>query len=199
MIGIIDYDAGNLHSVTNAVTHLGFKPRLIKRPEEMKEVEKIIFPGVGNARKAVQSLQAEGMDKAIHEAISDGKSLFGICLGMQLLLDYSEEGDTNALGIIGGSVRKFEHNLKVPHIGWNAVVQSGNHPLFDGVPNYTYFYFVHSYFASTNESQHTIGQTSYPDVFSSAIAKNKVSGVQFHPEKSGKYGLQIIHNFCSMK
>ncbi|QCT01400.1 putative glutamine amidotransferase class-I [Paenibacillus algicola] len=195
-IGIIDYGAGNLHSVSNALKYLGYNIKFITAESDFTGFDKLIFPGVGNARKTMELLNNSGMEKLIICEINKGIPLLGICLGMQLLLDYSEEGGTDSLGVIEGHTERFRDNIKVPHIGWNQV-EAESHYIFKGIPNKTYYYFVHSYFASTINPKETVGVTEYGNVrYSSVISKDNVVGVQFHPEKSGECGLLLLNNFC---
>lgn len=191
MIQIIDYGAGNLRSVENALIKLGFDYEIISSPEEITDDSKVIFPGVGAAGSAMKNLRKSGFDKAIPKLKNP---FLGICLGMQLMLDFSEENDTKCLSLVGGKVKKFTCDLKIPLMGWNTVTQACDDPLFDGVPDESYFYFVNSYCADTKDS--VLGQTNYGEDFVSVIKKENFYGVQFHPEKSGEVGLKLLSNFC---
>lgn len=197
MIGIIDYGAGNLHSVEKAVKAIGWSTKLIARPEDCCGVNKLIFPGVGNARKTMELLDRKGLSKQIKQAIQEGIPFLGICLGMQLLMEFSEEDHTHGLGIFEGRVRMFQAEVKAPHMGWNEVHHNGEHPIFEGIPDKTDFYFVHSYYVEPNHFSNSIGVTHHGNSFCSVIANKQVMGVQFHPEKSAEAGLCLLQNFCN--
>lgn len=194
MIQIIDYGAGNLRSVSNALKQLGQEYEIISSASKLKSNAKIIFPGVGAANAAMRNLNERGFADVISKIEIP---FLGICLGMQLLLPYSEEGDTKCLGVIEGTVRKFSQELKIPQIGWNSVQLINNNPLFQGVPDNSYFYFVNSYFVDAKKNS-VLGLTDYGTHFDSVIRKNNFYGVQFHPEKSGEIGLKLLNNFCEL-
>lgn len=198
MIGIIDYGAGNLHSVLKAITRLGHNTRLISKPEDHDvSITKLILPGVGNAKVAMNVLNESGLSCYIKTQVDSGTPILGICLGMQLLLDTSEEGNISGLGLIKGTAPEFKNiTEKIPHMGWNQVKDVQSHFLFHDIPQYADFYFVHSYYANPSEAKDILGATSYGIEFASAIGNEQVMGVQFHPEKSGKYGIQLLDNFC---
>ncbi|MFJ5769662.1 imidazole glycerol phosphate synthase subunit HisH [Psychrobacillus sp. NPDC093180] len=198
MIGIIDYGAGNLHSVLKAIDRLDYQTKLITNPEDHDEaITKLILPGVGNAKVAMNVLNESGLTSYMKEAVAKGIPLLGICLGMQLLLETSEEGDVECLGLIKGSVPLFKETVeKVPHMGWNQVQDVQNHFLFQHIPQQTDFYFVHSFYANPTEQKDVLGVTNYGLDFASVIGNEQVMGVQFHPEKSGKYGIQLLDNYC---
>ena len=198
MIGIIDYGAGNLHSVLKAIKQLGYETKLItKSSDHTDEITKLILPGVGNAKVAMDVLDRSGLSDYLKERVSDGIPLLGICLGMQLLLEKSEEGNVDCLGFLKGSVPEFtEESEKIPHMGWNQVIDVQNHFLFENIPDETDFYFVHSYFANPENQEDILGETNYGINFASVIGNSQVMGVQFHPEKSGKYGIQLLDNYC---
>lgn len=198
MIGIIDYGAGNMHSVEKAVRRLGFRTKLVTGEREAVGVNKLIFPGVGHAGATMQTIRRSGLDGAIRRSIGEGMPFLGICLGMQLLLTFSREGDAECLDLLPGEARPFETAHKVPHIGWNEVEQTMAHPIYAGIPDRTDFYFVHSYYASPRDSSHVAGVTRYGREFCSAVAGDAWIGVQFHPEKSGEAGLLLLHNFCKL-
>ncbi|TNJ64368.1 imidazole glycerol phosphate synthase subunit HisH [Paenibacillus hemerocallicola] len=198
MIGIIDYGAGNLFSVQKSIEKLGKQAKIVSYPEDFTQIDKVILPGVGNAKRTMDILDHRGLSRAINEIVKEIPFL-GICLGMQLLLDYSKENDATCLGIVSGGVVPFDQSLRVPHMGWNEVKQEKKHRIFDGIPDKSNFYFVHSYRVFTNDSEHTIGTTIYDGSFSSVIAKeDHIIGVQFHPEKSGETGLLLLENFCRL-
>ena len=198
MIGIIDYGAGNLHSVLKAIKHLGYETKLITRASDHSdEITKLILPGVGNAKVAMDVLDRTGLSDYLQGRVSEGIPLLGICLGMQLLLEKSEEGNVDCLGFLKGSVPEFtDESEKIPHMGWNQVTDVQNHFLFEHIPEETDFYFVHSYFAMPENREDILGETNYGINFASVIGNSQVMGVQFHPEKSGKYGIQLLDNYC---
>jgi len=207
MIGIIDYLAGNLTSVARALSYLGYKCFISSDIKELKKAKRIIFPGVGAAKSAIESLKKFGLDEFLKESFLNGIPILGICLGTQIIFDFSEEdGGTQTLGLIKGKVVKFpqplvwmDEKLKVPHMGWNKVNWIKPHPVFEGLdPDYEY-YFVHSYFGIPENKDVICGITFYGINFVSAIAYKNLVAVQFHPEKSGKPGLQILKQFCEWK
>ncbi len=199
MIAIIDYGAGNLRSVTNAMVKLRYQPKVTREPEDVRNAAAVIFPGVGAAADAMQSLKESGLDEAIREVIRQGQPLFAICVGMQVLMSSTEEGGWNeCLGIIPGTVRKLPAGLKVPHIGWNQVKQLVRHPIFDDIPDESNFYFVHSYYAEPEDSTVVAGTTEYGVTLCSVLIKNNLVATQFHPEKSGTIGLKMYDNFLKM-
>ncbi|MGD9081737.1 MAG: imidazole glycerol phosphate synthase subunit HisH [Desulfobacterales bacterium] len=207
MIAIIDYDAGNLASVFRAVSHLGFACAITKDVHEIKAAERIIFPGVGAAGAAMESLQGSRLDVVIKEAFAEGKPILGICLGSQIILTHSEENSTSCLGILEGTVRAFapEHQsedgqkLKIPHMGWNGIHIVKSHPLLSGVRPDDEFYFVHSYYPDPQDPDNVIAVTDYGISFASIVGLNNLFSTQFHLEKSGPAGLKILDNFCKWK
>ena len=194
-IAIVDYGAGNLRSVQKAFQHLGHDARIVTDPRSLAGSSAVVFPGQGAAPPAMAALKANGMDEAIRGSIADGTPFFGVCLGLQLLLDFSEEAETPCLGIIPGRARRFSPGLKVPQIGWNSVSLKRSHPLFEGIGEEAYFYFVHSYYADPEDESWVLGHTEYGVPFASVAAKGNVVATQFHPEKSGPLGLRIYENF----
>ena len=199
MIAIIDYGAGNLRSVTNALAKLGYKPKVTREPEDVVNAAAVIFPGVGAAADAMQSLKDSGLDEAIREVIREGQPLFAVCVGMQVLLSSTEEGGWNeCLGIIPGSVKKLPAGPKVPHIGWNQVKQMVRHPIFEDIPDESNFYFVHSYYAEPEDTTVITGTTEYGVTLCSVLIKHNLVATQFHPEKSGTIGLRMYANFLKM-
>ncbi len=204
MIAIIDYDAGNLTSVQRAVSHLGIECLITKEAAEINAAERIIFPGVGAAGAAMQSLQHNGLDRVIKDAFAAGKPILGICIGSQIILAHSEENDTSCLGIIDGTVRSFSpdhqsedgQKLKIPQMGWNGLNIKHPHPLLSGINAADEFYFVHSYYPVPLDSGCVIAETEYGLSFASIIALNNLFATQFHLEKSGPPGLKILDNFC---
>jgi len=204
MIAIIDYKAGNLTSVQRALNHLGYESLITREHPVVSKAEKIIFPGVGAAGKAMADLKDLNLDQAIISAFYDGKPILGICLGTQIIFQWSQENDTQCLGLIKGEVRRFPENmaesggkrLKVPHMGWNSVDLNWKHPLFEGVDRESEFYFVHAYYPTPSETNAALGETDYGIRFASVIAVKNLFAVQFHLEKSGRPGLRILSNFC---
>ncbi|RLG11662.1 imidazole glycerol phosphate synthase subunit HisH [Candidatus Pacearchaeota archaeon] len=204
MIGIIDYQAGNLTSVARALTYLGYECIISSDISELKKAERIIFPGVGAAKSAMESLRRFGLDQFLKEAFREGKPILGICLGTQIIFEESEEdGGTETLGLLKGKVVRFPEpliwngeKLKIPQMGWNRVRWIKNHPVFKDLdPEYEY-YFVHSYYPQPADSEIICGITFYGIEFPSAVAYQNLVAVQFHPEKSGKPGLKILKQFC---
>lgn len=195
MIAIINYDAGNLASVSNALKRLEAEHTITNKKAELDRADGIIFPGVGHARPAMDSLRENGLDSWLRQT---GKPVLGICLGMQLLYEASEEGDAEGLGIIPGTLKKFDSSAqKVPHMGWNTFseVRDPAHPLVRGFGTGDHFYYVHSYYAPLNE--YTIASCRYITAFASVVSRDNFAGVQFHPEKSGKTGARLLRNFIA--
>lgn len=203
MIGIVDYNMGNLASVKNAFDLLGEKVSVESNPDKLGEYDKLILPGVGAFGDAMEHLKSRGMDQAVKEYAKSGKYLLGICLGMQLLFESSEEfGVTDGLSLIKGRVVAFDSSrfhtpLKVPHMGWNRMFTK-EHPLFEGLDEAHYLYFVHSYHAICSNDADSIGESVYGYRFTSAVAHNNVMGIQPHPEKSHQNGLKILQNFIKL-
>lgn len=202
MIAIIDYGMGNIHSVQKALESLGAEVKVTDQPEVIKKSDKIVLPGVGAFDDAVLALKKQGLAATLKEAIKNKKIFLGICLGMQILFDTSEEASlTNGLGIISGQVLKFkvEQSLKVPHMGWNQLkVKLGDCPLFKGLAVNPYVYFCHSYYAKPLDVRVTAAATDYGKEFTSVIWQDNVFGVQFHPEKSQDAGLVMLKNFVAL-
>lgn len=195
MIQIIDYGAGNLKSVQNALKQLGIESKVVSSGKELSDDCKVIFPGVGAAGSAMKELRKRGFVATIPKIKAP---FLGICLGMQLLMNFSEENDTDCLGVAGGDVCRFPAGVKIPQIGWNKVEQKDPaNPLFRGVPDQSYFYFVNSYYVDAEQS-FVMGTTDYGVTFASVILKQNFYGVQFHPEKSGEIGLKLLSNFCEL-
>jgi imidazole glycerol-phosphate synthase subunit HisH len=200
MIGIIDYGMGNLGSVSNACAFLGLEARILTRPDEMPACRAVILPGVGAFGDCMAHLQQHGFVEAVKTWIGDGRPFLGICLGLQTLYEAGEESPgVKGLGILPGEVRRFRlpAEYKVPQIGWNSVRQTRpDCPLFKDVPDESFFYFVHSYYAGVSGGATDAGVTAYGIEYASAIWKDNVIAVQFHPEKSQKVGLQMLKNFA---
>ena len=203
MIGIVDYNMGNLASVINAFEKVGADIAVESDPSKLHEYDKLILPGVGAFGDAMEHLKENGMDTAVKAYAKNGKPLLGICLGMQLLFESSEEfGSHKGLGLIEGQVvafdeRKFDHKLKVPHMGWNELFKQNNTSLFDGLEKEFYLYFVHSFHVVCDD-KYAIGKTYYGYEFVSAVNKDNIYGIQPHPEKSHENGLKIIENFGNL-
>jgi glutamine amidotransferase len=201
-VAVIDYGMGNLHSVRKALQIADPKVEVIvtDKAGAIRAADRVVFPGVGALQDCINVLGSRGLDRVITD-IAESKPLLGICLGMQALLDFGEEnGGTVGLAVISGQVKRFrmaDPTLKVPHMGWNEVKQARPHPLWQGIPDNARFYFVHSYYTSPLMPEDIVGQTQYGAMFASALARGSVFGVQFHPEKSQKHGLQLLKNFLS--
>ena len=217
MTTVIDYKAGNLTSVRLAFAAIGAEVCVTSDPSELRRASRIVFPGVGAAGAAMMNLRASGLDDAIRSRISDGVPFLGICLGTQILFEHSEEdGGVDTLGILPGRVVKFvknrheeaprtprlpgdvpqELNAKIPHMGWNEAIQSRPHPILTGIPDKSFFYFVHSYHPAPADESHAVCRTDYNGIrFVSMVSHENVTAAQFHPEKSGAVGLRLLQNF----
>lgn len=196
---IVDYDAGNLHSVQRACREVGLAADICSDPDELRHASRVVFPGVGAAGSAMRSLHERGMGEALREVIASGRPVLGICLGLQISLDYSEENDTQTLGLIPGQVMRFKFDnpqLKVPHMGWNEVKVVKPHPVLADIEPGDEFYFVHGYYPNPSDQSHVLAETEYEHVFASALGRENYIGTQFHPEKSGRVGLRLIANFA---
>ncbi len=200
MIGIIDYGMGNLRSVQKAFEYLERDAAICRSPEEAAGKSGLILPGVGAFEDAAEHLQEHGLWDFMQKEIQGGKPFLGICLGYQLLFERSEEGGggTPGLGLFQGTVRRFGNELKVPHMGWNSIRITGGERLFRGVPDGSYFYFVHSYYPEPVDASIVAARTEYQVSFAAAIAAGNVFAVQFHPEKSSREGLRILANFADI-
>jgi len=203
MIAIVDYNMGNLASVQNAFVKLGKKTVVESDPSKFKNYDKLVLPGVGAFGDAMEHLRERNMIESIKEFAHSGKPMFGICLGMQLLFESSEEfGSHEGLGLIKGKVihfdsEKFDQPLKIPHMGWNRMFTK-EHPLFEGLDENHYLYFVHTYHIVCDDESDIIGRTNYGYEFASAVAHNNIMGIQPHPEKSHENGLKILENFINL-
>ncbi len=197
---VIDYGAGNLRSVENALRHLGARYRVTSLPQEVDSADSLIFPGVGEAASSMAELRRTGLDSAIVRFARSGRKVLGICIGCQVIFETSEERDTTCLGIFSGRVARFapgSGGLKVPHMGWNEVHFTRQHPVFAGVEQDSPFYFVHSYYPVPADPDLVAGETSYGTTFASCIARSNLVAFQFHLEKSGPAGLRILANFLA--
>ena len=193
--GVVDYKAGNLRSIQNLLQFLKADFIISDRAEELYKCDKLLFPGVGEAAYAMGQLSKTGLGSMMKDFYKTGKQIFGICLGCQIILDHSEEGDVDCLGLIPGTVKRFPSGgLKVPEIGWNSFDKVKEHYLLKGIPASPDVYFVHSYYPSV-ESQYGVAETEYMVPFYSIISRDNVAAAQFHPEKSGPVGIQIMRNF----
>ncbi len=197
-IVVVDYDAGNLRSVQRALEAMGQRPLVTSDPRAVERAEALVLPGVGSAQDCMRKLVARALTEPLKDYAASGRPFLGVCVGLQLLFDGSEEGGgVECLGILPGMVRRFQNQdgLKVPQIGWNSVTLKYDHPLLDGIPGGTYFYFVHSYYADPADAAVTIGQAEYGVDFAAIVASENVVATQFHPEKSADMGLRIYRNF----
>jgi glutamine amidotransferase len=200
MIAIVDYKAGNLTSVQLAFEALGATSEITSDPRVIARAERVVFPGVGAAGASMDNVRAMSLYDAITDAIAAGKPFLGICVGMQILFDHSEEdGGVDCMGILPGQVRRFtsaDPLCKIPHMGWNTVRFTRSHPLLDGVEDESEFYFVHSYYVAGGAAEHVIGRTQYAGVtLTSIAARDNLLATQFHVERSGRIGLKIMENF----
>ena len=206
-VAVVDYGMGNLRSVSQAVQHVsqdtGFQVVVTARPEEVRAADRVVLPGQGAMPDCMRELRDSGLLESVLEAAAS-RPLFGVCVGMQMLLDHSEEGPTPSLGLIGGDVVRFQlagrkqpdgSRFKVPQMGWNEVWQAQTHPLWAGIPDGSFFYFVHSFHARTSDARHSVGEADYGGRFTAAIARDNIFATQFHPEKSADHGLSLYRNF----
>jgi len=206
-VAVVDYGMGNLRSVSQAVMHVargsGVDVIVTSRPDEVYAAERVVLPGQGAMPDCMRELRDSGLQEAVLHAAAH-KPLMGVCVGMQMLLSSSEEGPTDGLGLIDGEVRKFRlegrlqpdgSRFKVPQMGWNQVFQVHAHPIWAGVPDAAYFYFVHSFYAHPSDPRHSAGETDYGARFTCALARDNIFATQFHPEKSAEHGLALYRNF----
>ena len=206
LVAVVDYGMGNLRSVSQAVLHVaagtGFEVVVTADPQQVRNAERVVLPGQGAMRDCMRELHDSGLKDAVLEAAAS-KPLMGVCIGMQMLFERSEEGPAEGLALIGGEVRKFRlegrlqpdgSRYKVPQMGWNRVHQRA-HALWEGVPDDAWFYFVHSFYARPSDLRHSVGETEYGARFTSAVARDNIFATQFHPEKSAEHGLSLYRNF----
>lgn len=205
MIAVVDYEAGNLASVKRSLKALEAHVTVTQDPNVVARAEKIIFPGVGAAGQAMSNLQRLGLDRALQQAWAAGKPILGICLGAQIIMHHSAENDTLCLGLLPGEVCRLSPPsagadgglYKIPHMGWNQVRLLSSHPVFAGIPEGAEFYFVHSYYPAPADPGQVLGVTDYGQEFPSVVGAKNLLAMQFHPEKSGRFGLMILTNFLS--
>jgi len=196
---VVDYGAGNLRSVTIALARLGLDPLVTSQPDAVDNADVVILPGVGAAADTMSNLAQRRLVAPIREYIASGRPFLGICMGLQVLFSVSEEGGEHpCLDILPGRVRRLPDGLKVPQMGWNRVRQRSSHPIFDGIPDGAFFYFVHSYYAHPEDPSVVIGETDYGVTFPAIVAKDNIIATQFHPEKSAESGLRLYENFLRM-
>ncbi|MBD3320370.1 MAG: imidazole glycerol phosphate synthase subunit HisH [Chitinivibrionales bacterium] len=200
MTAIIDYNAGNLTSVKRALDYLGISCVITPDRNDVLAAERILFPGVGHAGTSMQILRERGLDTALREAYSAGTPILGICLGTQIILSHSDEGDTSCVGLIDGDCPRFavqNNSLKIPHMGWDGISIKRDHPLLRHVTENDEFYFVHSYYPRPGREEDIIAECEYEALFPAVIGCKNLFATQFHPEKSGRAGLELLKNFCA--
>ena len=195
-ISVIDYGVGNLFSMQNALKKTGAEVEVVKTPSEILSADGVVLPGVGNYGAAAQKLSA--VAEAVREAAGNGTPLLGSCLGMQLLFERSEEGEGSGLGLLKGWIKKFDEGQKIPHMGWNTITAARESPLLEGIPDGSYFYFVHSFYPEPVNKEDILAETIYGERFTSLVERGNVYGAQFHPEKSGKPGAILLKNFLEI-
>ncbi len=198
MIAVIDYDAGNAPSVMAALDHVGEKGELVSSAAGLEKATSIILPGVGSAEATMASLSELGLIEPLLARMKGGTPFLGICVGLQILFEHSEEGDVDCLGWFPGQVRRFSDKLRVPQIGWNAVRRTREHPLLSGLEDENYFYFVNSYYVAP-EPALVLGAATYDVEFAAMVSRDNVHATQFHAEKSGPVGLTILKNFAALR
>jgi len=198
-IAVIDYGAGNLGSVVNALAKLGYSPAVTGSAADVLKADIVFLPGVGAAGDTMKSLDRLGMTEAVRKIVEMRRPLFAICVGLQVLLSSTEEGGNyKCMGIIPGRVRRLPPGLKIPHMGWNQVRQAVSHPIFTDIPDNSNFYFVHSYYAQPDDASAVAGETEYGLKFCSMVIRDNLFATQFHPEKSGELGLRMYSNFLKL-
>ena len=194
---VIDYGSGNLRSVAKALETVGVSPIVTGDANQIASADAVVLPGVGSGPAAMDALRQRDLVEPIRECVTSGRPFLGVCLGLQLLLDRTEEGNADCLGSVAGRVKRLPDGLKVPHMGWNSVRFKQEHPVFEGIPQDSHFYFVHSYYAAPDDDTWVAGTTDYGVSFCSIYARDNVVATQFHPEKSQAHGLRLIANFLS--
>ncbi|MGE0882814.1 MAG: imidazole glycerol phosphate synthase subunit HisH [Blastocatellales bacterium] len=198
-IAIIDYGVGNLRSVEKAFTSQDIEAVVTSDEKILRKADKLVLPGVGAFKACMDGLKARGFDELVLESAAAGKPIIGLCVGLQMMFDEGHEfGVHKGLGLMPGRVVKFPDKLRVPHIGWNQVEFKQDHPIFNGLPSQTFFYFVHSYFVESEDESNVLGVTDYGMRYASICGRDNIVGVQFHPEKSQTAGLKLLKNFAEM-
>ena len=197
-LAVIDYESGNLLSVAKALESAGVSPLVTADPGELAHADAVVLPGVGSGPAAMAALRERGLVEPLRDYVASGRPFLGVCLGLQLLMDRTEEGDAPCLGVLPGVVKRLPPGMKVPHMGWNSVRFNTGHPVFQGIPQDSHFYFVHSYYAVPADTTGQIGTTEYGVSFCSVYVRGNLVATQFHPEKSGSTGLRIYENFVAL-
>jgi glutamine amidotransferase len=193
-VAVVDYGVGNLHSIRKSMELFGARVEITRSPKVLEESDAIVLPGVG----AFSSALAEMPREKVSEEILAGKPVLGVCLGMQLFFDWSEEGETPGLGLLRGRVVRLPRSVKIPHIGWNTIKVCRNHPIVAGISSGSYVYFVHSYYSKVEDERIVISTSEYGVIFPAIVAHKNIIGTQFHPEKSGENGMRLLNNFISL-
>jgi len=198
-LAIIDYGVGNLRSVEKAFAAMGCEAVVSGDEKTLRSAERLVLPGVGAFAACMKALKERGLDQVVRERVAAGTPLLGVCVGMQLLFEESDEfGSTSGLGLLRGRVRRFSQDLVVPQVGWNRIEQVRTHPVFAEIADRSHFYFVHSYYCEPLDNQVVMGQTEYGINYASVVAQENICGVQFHPEKSQESGLRLLRNFARL-
>ncbi len=197
-VTVVDYESGNLRSVSRALEKAGARPRVTGDPELILQADAVVLPGVGSGDSAMRGLRSRGLVEPLRAYAASGRPFLGVCLGLQLLMDATDEGNVPCLGIVHGKTKRLPGGLKVPHMGWNQVRLTGDSPVFEGIPDNSDFYFVHSYYGEPIDEELIAGVTEYGIPFCSAIVRDSLIATQFHPEKSGALGLKIYDNFVRL-
>jgi len=199
-VAIIDYGVGNLRSVEKAFAATGQDAIVTSNKEELRKAKRLVLPGVGAFAACMSALHEYGLVDLVLERVTEGVPMLGVCVGMQMLFEGSDEfGKSEGLGLLKGRVRRFSNDLIVPHVGWNRIHQTRQHPLFSEIVDDSFFYFVHSYFCEPEDGELVVGETSYGRNYASVVASKNVCGVQFHPEKSQSVGLKMLSNFATFE
>jgi glutamine amidotransferase len=193
-VAVVDYGVGNLHSIRKSMELFGARVEITRSPKVLEESDAIVLPGVG----AFSSALAEMPREKVSEEILAGKPVLGVCLGMQLFFDWSEEGETPGLGLLRGRVVRLPRSVKIPHIGWNTIKVCRNHPIVAGISSGSYVYFVHSYYTKVEDERIVISTSEHGVIFPAIVAHKNIIGTQFHPEKSGENGMRLLNNFISL-
>ena len=199
-VAIIDYGVGNLRSVEKAFAATGCDAIVSDDENVLREAHRLVLPGVGAFAACMRALKEHGFDRLVRDKVSEGTPLLGVCVGMQMLFEESDEfGSTRGLGLLKGTVRRFGNELVVPHVGWNRIHQKREHALFEGVEDHAFCYFVHSFYCQPSDDEVVVGETEYGERYASVVARGNVCGVQFHPEKSQDVGLRMLRNFWTLR